>query len=256
MKRIVFVFAVLFALYAFGRSIYQVPVLMYHHVGDVAENSKLNVSPETFERQMEFLKLHHYRVMSFEDLIGHIRIGQGVPRNTVAITFDDGYLDNFVNAFPILKKMDFPATIFMITGNIGKKGWLSEEDLRILDSSGISIGSHTVNHVFLPHLKREDAIFEISQSRNQLEKILGHPVFLFSYPAGGVTEDIKKLVMQEGYHGAVTTNYGDSKDDLYAFRRVKITENDGNLFSLWAKVSGLYSFGRRRVKMETEGMVV
>ena len=253
MKKAALAIFILLGFFLFYKSSYQTPVLMYHHVGDSSEKSSLNVSTETFERQMEFLKLHHYRVMSFEDLMGHIQLGQRVPWNTMVITFDDGYLDNFVNAFPILKKMNFPAAIFMITGNIGKNGWLSEEDLRVLDSSGITIGSHTVNHVFLPKLKKEEILSELRQSRNQLEKILGHPVFLFSYPAGGVTEEVKKLVAHEGYRGAVTTNYGKLHDDLYAFRRIKITERDGNLFSFWAKASGLYSLCRRHVKINDYG---
>ncbi|PIU40709.1 MAG: hypothetical protein COT00_00290 [Candidatus Omnitrophica bacterium CG07_land_8_20_14_0_80_50_8] len=234
-------------LFLFVNANLTVPVLMYHHVGAVSDRSSTNVSVETFERQMEYLKVHRMRVMSLEDFLGHIRLGQGLSWNTVVITFDDGNLDNLTNALPILKRMGFPATIFMITGNIGKDGWLSAEDLRVLDASGIAIGSHTANHVFLPKLKKAEAVLELRQSRNVLEKILGHPVFLFSYPAGGVTEALEALVAREGYHGAVTTNYGCSRNDLYALRRLKITERDGNLFSFFAKVSGLYSLGRRTV---------
>ncbi len=249
MKKIALVIVCISGLFLFYNANHAVPVLMYHHVGKASEKLNLNVDAETFERQMEFLKIHHYRLMSFEDFIGHVQLGQPVPWNTVVITFDDGYLDNFTNAFPVLRKMDFPATIFMITGNIGKDGWLSAEDLNILESSGITIGSHTVNHAFLPELKKGEVVSELRQSRNQLEKILGHPVFLFSYPAGGVTQEVKKLVEEEGYHGAVTTNYGKSRRDVYALRRIKITERDGNLFSFWAKISGLYSLGRRHVKL-------
>ncbi len=143
--------------------------------------------------------------------------------------------------------MNFPATIFMITENIGKEGWLGAEDLRVLESSGVSIGSHTAHPAFFPDLKKEAIVLELRQSRNELEKILGHPVFLFSYPAGGVTKEAEELAAREGYHGAVTTNYGKQRLDLYALKRIKITERDGNLFSFWAKLSGLYSLGRRRV---------
>ena len=104
---------------------------MYHHVGEDSEGLSLNVSVETFERQMEFLKIHHYRVMPLEDLIGHIQSGKPAPWNAVVIAFDDGNLDNFTKAFPILRKRNFPATIFMITRNVGKKGWLSAEDLGV-----------------------------------------------------------------------------------------------------------------------------
>ena len=247
MKRAAFAILLVFSLFLFYKTNYEVPVLMYHRVGDTSDESGLNVSTGTFQRQMEFLKVHHARVMSLEDLIGHLRLGQDVPWNTVVITFDDGTVDNFQNAFPVLKKMGFPATIFMITRNIGKEGWLTEEDLKILDGSGISIGSHTASHAFLPDLKIEEAESELMESRNRLEKILMHPVFLFSYPAGGVTRETRVLIAKEGYRGAVTTNYGTKRHDLYALHRVKITEAKGNLFNFLAKTSGLYQLGKKRI---------
>ena len=250
MKRAAFVIVITLGLFLFYKSNYEAPILMYHHVGDPTEKSSLNISAGTFERQMEFLKVHRYHVITLEDLVGHYRLGQPVPWNTVAITFDDGYLDNFKNAFPVLKKMGFPATIFVITGNIGKDNWLNEEDLRVLEASSITIGSHTVNHAFFPDLKRDEIVSELRESRNRLEKILAHPVFLFSYPAGGVTKQSKALVAKEGYRGAVTTNYGDQLKDLYALHRIKATEANGSLFNFWLKVSGIYHFGKKRIKIE------
>lgn len=250
MKRVAIVAIALLVSLFFYKSNYEVPILMYHHVGDPSEKSSINISTETFERQMEFLKVHRFHVLTLEDLIGHIRLGQHLPWNSVAITFDDGNGDNFKNAFPILKKMGFPATIFMITGNIGKDHWMNEEDLRVLDSAGIEIGSHTANHAFLPDLRKEEIVLELRQSRNRLEKILGHPIFLFSYPAGGVTQEAKKLVSQEGYRGAVTTNYGKRIHDPYALHRIKATDANGNLFNFWLKVSGIYHLGKKRIDIE------
>ena len=106
-----------------------------------------------------------------------------------------------------------------------------------------------MNHAFLPGLEKHEVVRELQRSRDTLERILGHPVFLFSCPAGGVTEEVKRLVEQAGYRGAVTTNYGKSRKDVYALRRIKITECDGSLFSFWAKVSGLYPVGPRRVEI-------
>ena len=226
------------------RSVYEIPVLMYHHVGDPSDPSTANVSTQMFEKQMEFLKVHRYHVVSLEDLLDLVKQGKPIPGNTVSITFDDGNLDNFRNAFPILRKMHFNATIFMITDNINQEGWLSEEDLKILDGSGIAIGSHTASHAYLPDLSSEEVVRELRESRNRLEKILGHPVFVFSYPAGGFTEAIKNLVLQEGYRGAVTTNRGGDRHDPYAIRRIKITEGGGSLFNFWSKISGLYRVGK------------
>ena len=229
------------------RFFYEVPVLMYHHVDRVPEHAGTFVSPESFERQMEFLKVHHYRVISLSQLIHEMKEGRKIPPRTVSITFDDGFLDNFRHAFPTLKKMDFPATLFMITSNIGREDWLGEEDLRILDESNITIGSHTVHHAFLPELPSDQIKKELVDSKETLRHILGHDVSLFSYPAGGLTPEIETMVSDAGYEGAVTTNYGEAKADLYAIRRIKIGESAGNLFNFWIKVSGYYRLGKRHV---------
>ncbi len=235
------------------RPLYEPPVLMYHRVGYPEEDPGLYVTPESFERQMEFLKAHHYRVWPLAELVRRIQAGETIPMNVVVITFDDGYLDNFNYAFPVLKKMDFPATIFMITDNIGKENWLTEEDLRILDGSGITIGSHTARHAFLPGLPLEEAQREIAGSKQTLEAVLGRPVTLFSYPAGGMTPKISQFVSEAGYEAAVTTNYSAPKSDPYAIRRIKVGDARGNLFSFWLKTSGFYHWGKKRVEAKKYG---
>ncbi len=246
-KRVWLVLFCVLAFFLFCWSHNETPILMYHHVGSLAGYSGLSVTPETFERQMEFLKLHRYVVLPLGEIIQRLKNGEPLPPNAVAITFDDGSVDNFDEAFPILKKMNFPATIFMITRNINEEGWLSEEDLRILDEAGVSIGSHTVNHAFLPDLKTEEIVSELKESKERLEKILGHPVTLFSYPAGGLDEEIERLVKAQGYEGAVTTNYKRSRHDPYALHRIKVGESKGSLFNFWLKLSGLYPLGKKRI---------
>ncbi len=230
---------------------YEVPVLMYHHVDYNPERSSIYVSPETFEQQMEFLKVHRYHVASLDEVMSALKTGKRLPPNTVAITFDDGHLDNIQNAYPVLKKMGFPATIFMITGNIGREDWLSEEDLKIMSDMGIDIGSHTESHKYLPNVRNNEQIdWELVQSKARLEGILGKPVKYFSYPAGGLRSDIEEMTRRAGYEGAVTTNYSARRHDPYALRRIKITESTGGLFSFWLKTSGLYSLSRKKVQAQ------
>ena len=240
-------FIALLGAWALGQKFYEVPVLMYHQVDVPSEEKGVYVSPENFERQMEFLKAHRYHVVPLENLIQDLKAGKQIPFKTVAITFDDGNENNFENAFPVLKKMNFPATIFMISENINRPGWLTEEDLKILDESGIVIGSHTANHAFLPPLAPEAAESEITRSKQKLEKILGHPITIFSYPAGGVTPEIEKMVEKAGYEGAVTTNYGKKPHDPYALHRIKVGDSSANLFNFLAKTSGFYTLGKKRV---------
>ncbi len=248
-KRFWALFILIPAFFLFYQANFETPILMYHRVGEVWDGSSTTVSTAAFRRQMEFLKVHRYRVISLGDLLKELKAGGRISFKTVVVTFDDGYLDNFKNAFPVLKQLDLPATVFMITGNINHEGWLAEEDLRILDDSGVSIGSHTVNHAFLPELGERQASFELAESKKRLEKILGHPVTLFSYPAGGVTQEIKEQVKKTGYDGAVTTNYGQPRNDPYALHRIKITEAGGNLFGFWIKTSGLYPLGKKRIQV-------
>ena len=222
---------------------------MYHQVEDRWDGSSTSVSAAAFKRQMGFLKDHRYRVISLADFLKELKANKRISFKTVVVTFDDGYANNLKNAFPILKQLDLPATIFVITENINQEGWLAEEDLRILDDSGVSIGSHTVDHAFLPSLSAQEAFFELTESKKRLEKILGHPVTLFSYPAGGVTQETKELVKKAGYDGAVTTNYGTSRKDPYALHLIKITEAGGNLFGFWIKTSGLYHLGKKRMEI-------
>ena len=233
----------------FYQAHYEVPILMYHHVDKAAEKFGNTVSPETFERQMEFLKVHRYQVISLHELVEKIRSGETLPAKAVAITFDDGNLDNMENAFPVLKRMGFPATVFMITSNIDQEGSLSEEDLKILDGSGITIGSHTDHHAFLPERDSSFVMTELTESKKKLEKVLGHPVDLLSYPAGGVTSEVRSLVQKAGYVGAVTTNYGRERKDPYALHRIKISEAKGSLWNFWAKLSGIYLVGKKKIKM-------
>ena len=245
-KRYLWALLGLLVLFFSYRAQYEVPVLMYHHIN---EDTSLptNVTPKAFEKQMEFLKVHRFHVIGLGELLERIKRKERIPFKTVAITFDDGNLDNMTHAFPVLKRMGFPATIFMITRSIGEEGWLSEEDLKILDESGIEIGSHTVSHAYLPELSADQAKWEITQSKKTLEKVLERPVRLFSYPAGGFTEDAKRFVEEAGYLGAVTTNRGSGKHDPYALRRVKVTQGKDRLFGFWAKVSGIYYLGKKKV---------
>ncbi len=234
------------ALAAFCEANYEPPILMYHRVSSEADpDHEPAVTPQTFARQMEFLRAHRYNVIGLADLADLIRQKKRVPRNTVVITFDDGYLDNFENAFPSLKALGLPAVIFMITDNIGRPGWLAAEDLKILDEAGIAIGSHTVSHAFLPNVYRKDELVrQVRESGETLRKILGHETLLFSYPAGGVTRESKDIVAEEGYAAAVTTNYGSERGDVYALRRIKVSDGDANLFKFWGKLTGLYRFGK------------
>ena len=231
---------------------YVVPILNYHSIskngvlGLLASSSV--VSPEIFLKQMNFLKKSKYKVITLEKLVSDIKARKKSFYKSVVITFDDGYKDNFKEAYPVLKKYGFPATIFVTVGNIGKSGYLDYGQIKAMLKDNISFGSHTIGHPYLPDLKREDLEYQIIQSKKILEDNLKENIDFIAYPIGGFTSEIQDIVRQAGYKAAFTTNRGIIKsynnDDLYALKRNKVTNKDRG-FKFWVKVSGYYNLLRK-----------
>ncbi len=231
--------------FKFLRSAYVVPVLMYHSVDDKWRESKLSVSPESFERQMEFLVRNRYNILSLHELTRLLESGKPIKPKTVAITFDDGYENNYTNAFPVLKRYGIPATVFVVIDKIGRKGYLTWKQIREMAAHNIEIGSHTMSECYLPDIdERERLIKEISGSRQALKrKIPGSGDFI-AYCSGGFNDDIRQIVIDSGYDGACATNPGKAypADDIYALKRLRISRTSDNLFVFWIETSGLYTW--------------
>lgn len=224
------------------------PVLMYHYIEDTerAKKDKRIVTPQSFEKQMRFLKVNDYNVITLEEFAGYLKEKRKVPKNTVVLTFDDGHLDNYQEAYPILKKYGLPATMFVIVNNLSKPNFMTEEQITEMSNSGlITIGSHTLTEPHLPSLKDEVRLKrEIYDSKKKLEVILNKPVNCFSYPIGGFNKKIRQMVINAGYTLAITTSPGlyYPNDDPFAIKRVRISENSKSLFVFWFESSGLYKY--------------
>ena len=223
---------------------YVVPVLMYHNIDDNATLSKLSVSPQSFRAQMGFLKRHNYNVVSLEELSDLIKHGK-VPYRTIAITFDDGYENNYMNAFPVLKEFGLEATIFISPALIGEEGYSTWEELIDMAESGlIAIGSHSMTHAYLPDLPQQKLDMEIFDSKRSIESHIRKDVLAFSYPAGGFNDYVREEVIKAGYKIAVATSPGKKypKHDLFAMKRLRITRTSDNLFVFWIETSGFYTW--------------
>ena len=229
---------------------YVVPVLMYHHIDEKGKTSTLSVSPENFRRQMRFLSSHNYNVISLAEFVQAIRNQTILPRNTVVITFDDGYDDNYYLAYPVLKKYTLPATVFVIVDAIGKEGYLNYKQIKEMASWGIiDIGSHSLSGGYLPGLSTRELEREIGISKVILQAQLNKGIDYFCYPIGGFTPQMQEILKNFGYKGACTTNRGKSQtylnNDLFALKRIKIKDGFPNLFVFRVKLSGYYNFFRR-----------
>ena len=192
-------------------------VLCYHKVGVPPPGSKLKelwVSPEKFRAQVKYLLDKGFSTLLFSDLKKLYDAGAPLPENAVLITFDDGYENNYLHAWPILKELGAKANIFVVFNTMGKvnlwhnpasEPWVNMatlEQLKEMQAGGvIEYGSHTMNHPHLSALKPGDAAWEMAESKRQLEAAFGREMCAFAYPYGdGAYEPaIREKALEAGY---------------------------------------------------------
>lgn len=240
---------------------YEVPVIMYHRVIEGREEEKgvhgTHIEAYIFEEHMKYLKDKGYQTVTFEDLKnGKYRDRFNKGNKWVILTFDDGYKDNYEVAYPILKKYNFKAVIYLL-GDLMYNKWDVEnpdnpekkfhlmEDREILEMQeyGIEFGGHSMTHSKMSKLDIRTATDEINLSKKLLEKKLGRKLNCFAYPYGDRNEAVRKAVKEAGYEFAVATDNGDIsfQEDLYDIRRIAIFPTNKK-FSFMRKVSGKYNF--------------
>ena len=190
-----------------------ITVLLYHRVSDAFRDS-VTIGVETFDKQLEYLK-NNFKVCSLRSLVnGELSIDD--HRRLVCITFDDGYLDNYSNAAPLLLKHGLPATFFVSTDKIAnqtpfqhdldKLGYglpnMTWDNIREMDREGFDFGSHTVNHADLGSLTEDRIVEELAQSKQAIENELGYKEVLFAYPFGkqcNFSERARDIARDVGY---------------------------------------------------------
>lgn len=186
---------------------FAVPVLMYHRVDNLTDKEKrspllrdLTVSPADFEEQVKFLVEEGYSVLLASEVEQAVMEGRELPEKAVCITLDDGYKDNFEQAFPILLRYKVPATIFLVTNNFGRSNRLSWEDvLQMREEAGFGYGSHSVHHYDLTTLNQEKLDFELMESKRLIELKIQDKVTSIAYPAGSYNEFVKERAKAAGY---------------------------------------------------------
>jgi peptidoglycan/xylan/chitin deacetylase (PgdA/CDA1 family) len=201
-----------------------VPVLYYHSVTEPASN-EVTITPEKLRVQLKYIKDQGYITLTMSELKDYLLNNLPIPEKSIVITFDDGYMDNYYNAFPILKEFNMDATIFCITSDLNGSYYLSKEAIKEMSSYGIDIESHTVNHPKLSKMTYEEQLTELKESKKTLESITGKTVDAVAYPFGDFNEDSVKAAKSAGYTLAFTTNRGlaDRDDNPLKLDRIYIS---------------------------------
>ena len=201
-------------------------VLMYHRVLPDAPHPGVDpgmfVAASAFERHLRLLRLR-YELVTI-DAFGDWMAGRRqFARPPCAITFDDGWRDNYEMAFPLLQRYEAPATVFLVTNWIGRDDMLDADRIARMESSGVAFGSHTVTHALLGQVDRPTMQSELADSRAALERYVKRPSRWFCFPKGSHNEEACELARQF-YDGAVTVRRGlvGKHDDRFTVKRVGI----------------------------------
>lgn len=215
---------------------------MYHMIADPQSEfeERYACPPALFAKQMRFLRNKGYKHLSLDDMGTLMEQGKSFPPKSVVITFDDGFLDNYENAFPVLLEYGIPATIFLVAGRIGKTNDWMDGKSRVtrkmltwnhageMADHGISMGAHTINHVDLTQMSLELLDDEISGSRTMIEKMLGRKVTSFAYPYGLTSVAVRNAVEKAGFQRACSTTPGFNRigTDSLMIRRIEVYGTD------------------------------
>ena len=237
----------------------RIPILMYHSISDYRQKDnhpyyETSTSPRIFAEHMKFLYENNYKVINLHDIEKHFT--DHFNQKAVVITFDDGFYDFYIEAFPVLERYGFSATVFLPAAFIGKerknfmgKGCLCWGEVRELHKSGINFGSHTLNHPKLINLRKEDIETELKLSKEIIERELNSFIDAFACPYAYPEENnefvvlLNTILKKYKYRYGVNTKIGTVKgvSNLLDLKRIPINSFDDKLL-FQAKLSGAYDW--------------
>lgn len=207
-----------------------VPILLYHFVGrgtmeaDGQSQSRFNVTVADFDAQLAILHRLGYQTVTVGEIAAAISGTYALPPRPIAITIDDGWIEQYSVMFPLLQKYGMRAT-FYIPSNYPVGGrFVTWEQLQEMVDAGMEIGSHTRTHADLTAVDLEIASYELTASKRVLEEKLGITVLSVSYPFGNYSGAVIELARNAGYQAAVAVGppSRQSVANLFALRRIEI----------------------------------
>lgn len=205
-----------------------VPILTYHLVATPSEAGValkgLVVPPALFDAQLERLQAAGWTTITLASLVDDLAAGRRPARHTFVITIDDGHVDGYVEALPILQRHGMVATYFVIAGRIGRKGYLDAAQVRALTIDGMEIGDHSMSHVNLIKKSESELTTEVAGAATVLARISGIYPVTFAYPFGDFSPRVADAVASAGLRMAVTTRTGtaETADIRYEIPRLRV----------------------------------
>lgn len=252
-------------------------VLMYHRVGSARNDweARYAISPGAFEAHMSALARGGYHAVAIDAIDSWLEGGAPLPAGAFVLTFDDGFRGVREHALPVLERLHWPFTVFLVSDQIGgEDAWtrtsnpdrttyplLNAKEILDMQCRGVSFHSHTCSHASLPNLDDVRLTRELVESRAALQQLLGHPVDYLAYPFGHLDDRVTAAARSAGYRAAFSTQPGFNRRDVDRFRirridvfgtdtpsmlmrKVRLGTNNGALSNL-----ARYYFDRTRARL-------
>ncbi len=207
----------------------RVPILTYHYIANNPNpkdraRDNLSVAPDKFEAQMQYLSQNGYTPVTLDTLYGIFNGQASVAGKPIVLTFDDGYIDFYTTAFPVLRRFNFHAVSFIPTALMGGGYYMNWNQIKEIASSGlVTFEGHTVNHVNLPSLSYAAVLKELTDSKNTLQAQTGYPVNFVAYPNGSTNGSVQFVAQKAGYIGGLGTWYGKAGGPSFNMPRIKVS---------------------------------
>jgi peptidoglycan/xylan/chitin deacetylase (PgdA/CDA1 family) len=209
----------------------QVPILMYHYISDPpaganAVRRDLSVSPALFESHLRYLRDAGYHVITLDDLLRFLTSGQPLPEKPVILTFDDGYVDNYINAFPLLQRYGMIGNFFLITDFVdaNQPDYMTWPQIEEMSAAGQRFGSHSRNHPDLQGKSVDYLVWQALGGMEDIQRHLGYHPRWIAYPSGSYDQRTIKVYKSANYWGGLTTVQGatHTSDHLFELSRVRV----------------------------------
>lgn len=185
-----------------------IPVLNYHSI-TIDPGNRAVITPAKFEEQMLYLSKNGYHTLTLQQFIDYMDgTTISLPKKPVLLTFDDGYADNYEHALPLLKQLNFHATLFVSPGTTEDGYFLNWDQIKEMHEAGWDIQPHGMTHPHLPKLSAKSQAFEISEAKRQIDEQLKINTTVFCYPFGEKNETTLKLLQEHGFRYAFTIDQG------------------------------------------------
>ncbi len=216
---------VLFTLISLSLRAQAAVILQYHHVSETLP-AVTSVSADTFTKHLNYLKDNNFNVIPLNKLLSALQQGQTLPEKTIAITFDDGYNNNYDEAAPILEQFGYPYTIFVNPKLIdeGQSYVMGWDKLKELSKKGALISNHSAQHNYL-HIKLENETTtqwkvrikqDILHSQQRIKEEIGQDYKYLAYPYGEFSNQLQTLITELGFIGIGQHSGAVSKDSNFS----------------------------------------